>query len=72
MSNIHAKRIGQRRWKLARKKADMIAGGFFDEAKLTATDPKETSFCGPRSQFTRCVPKTSINDWWYAKFISKK
>ena len=66
MANIHAKRVGQQRWKKARAHSDLIAGGCFAEAKLVSGNPKETSFCGGRSGFDHCVPKIRQADWYYS------
>lgn len=66
MANIHAKRVGQQRWKKARAQSDLIAGGYFTEAKSVSGNPKETSFCGGRSGFDYCVPKIRPADQYFS------
>lgn len=65
MANIHAKRVGQQRWKVARKQSNMIAIGFRSAVRPPVDDSKETSFCGERSNFVCCVPKVQQADWYY-------
>ncbi len=60
MINIRAERIQQERSERARRLASVRAATIFGPEQ-----EKETSFCGARSGFTRCVPKVRPVDRYY-------